>query len=52
MAFELDMIQVCFYMLCEWHDMYMFMSLLHTEYAAHSSQPFFFRIVVDLFAGL
>ena len=23
------------------HDMYMYMSLLHTEYAAHSSQLFF-----------
>ena len=32
-------------MLCDMHDMYMDMSSLHTEFAAHPSQ-FFFQVVV------
>ena len=48
----LDMISsMPWYAICEMHGMYLNMSLLHAEFAAHSLQPFFFRKIVDLFAG-
>ena len=57
MKYDMDNVCICIGLelkyalicLCVMHDMYMFIPELLTEYAAHSSQTFFFRTIVASF---